>query len=110
MQTYYISKLSNTSADALLAVGFAKLLQTVQLKINKRGSIIIQDAGSYYIIESATSVTLDDLQQLSKFSLVQPIITKSKEGEKEDDTGKSESTNGFDYQKRMDEKKIYYAA
>lgn len=107
---YYVNKENDTFSDALLAVGFAKLLQTVQLKIRKRGSIIIQDAGSCYIIKSAISVMPDDLRHLSKFPLVQPVITKSKEGEKGDGTNQSTPTNGFDYHSRLEESKIYYAA
>ncbi len=115
-QLYYIDKSSDTSADQLLTVGFAKLLQIVQGKIGKRGSITIQDGGSCHIVESSTLVTLDDLQRLPKFSLVRPVDTKpkgAKEGEQEgndEQTSKCALSNGFDYEYQKEISRIYYAA
>jgi len=79
MQTYYIDKANDTFSDALLTVGFAELLQEVQRRVGKSSSITLRDADSCYIVEAATTVTLDDLQRLSKFSVIQPLITKPKE-------------------------------
>ncbi len=114
MQTYYIDRSSDTSADALLAVGFAKLLQIVQGKVRKQSSITIRDTGSCYTIEAATSITPDDLQRLSKIALVQPIITKTKntkEGEQDDlskQAGKNTFENGFEYERQKEISKNYY--
>ena len=115
-QLYYIDKVNDTYSDALLAVGFAKLLEVVQGKIGKRSSITIQDAGSCHIVESSTSVTPDDLQSLPKLSLVRPVNTKPKvikEGEQEDEgeqASKSVFDNGFNYEEQKEISRTYYAA
>ena len=108
-QLYYVDKASDTFSDALLAVGFAELLQEVQRRVRKLGSITIRDAGSCYLIESASSVTSDDLQRLPKISFVRPIIPKSKPDQSGKDEKQCIPDNGFDYQQHMDNSKAYYA-
>ncbi len=114
MQQYYIDKSSDTFSDALLAVGFAKVLQEVQRRVRKSSSITIQDAGSCYIVESSTFLTLEDLQRLPKFSFVRPVNTKpkaAKEGEQEggsEPTNKSTFENGFDYEQQKEISRNYY--
>lgn len=109
MQIYYVDKANDTFSDALLAIGFAELLQEIQRRVRKLDSIFIRDAGSCHIVESASSVTHDDLQRLPKLSFVRPIITKSKSGESEKDEKQRIPDNGFDYQRQMDNSKAYYA-
>lgn len=115
-QLYYIDKANDTFSDALLAVGFAKLLQTIQGRIGKRGSITIQDADSCYVVELTIQVTTDDLQRLPKIALVRPVNTKpkaTKEGEQEggsEPISKSTFDNGFEYEQQKEISRTYYAA
>jgi hypothetical protein len=108
--SFYIDKTSDTAADALLAVGFARLLQIVQLRIGRRGIITIQDAGSCYIVRSEVTITSDELRHLAKIALIQPvtIIPKKKEGEEQ--VVVPLVANAYDYQSHMDNSKRYYAA
>jgi len=100
---YYIDKTSNTSADTLLAIGFALLLQEVLRKCQKpQKGIFIFDAGSYYEVQIPTTITENDLQQLSPFTLVKPIVTE-KSWQKQ---GKDQ--NGFDYQDQQEIARHFY--
>ncbi len=113
---YYIDKVNDTFSDALLAVGFAKVLQEIQRRVRKSSSITIQDAGSCYIVESSTLVTPEDLQHLPKFSFVRPVNTKPKAIKEDEQEGGSELSskstfeNGFDYEQQKEISRNYYAA
>lgn len=112
MIIYYIDKINDTFSDALLAVGFAELLQEVQRQIRKLDRIMIRDAGSCYLIESNTSTTQDDLQHLTPFRLVRGLIPKDKENnqvEPGEQISQDVAGEGFNYQERIDESKAYYA-
>ena len=102
-KTYYIDKISNTSADTLLAIGFALVLQEVLRKCQKpQKGIFIFDAGSYYEVQIPTTITENDLQQLSPFTLIKPIVTE-KSLQKQ---GKDQ--NGFDYQDQQEIARHFY--
>lgn len=103
---YYIEKTSDTSADTLLAVGFASLLKEVLWQNGKSAKgILIQDAGSYYQVEIPTPLTSADLQNLEPFAIIKPLVTdkyidkQAKQGQKLD---------GFDYQRQQEISKSYY--
>ncbi len=106
IQCYYTEKTSDTSADTLLAVGFASLLKEVlrQNGISAKG-IIIQDAGSYYTVQVPTPITNNDLENLEPFAIIKPLVTdkyidkQTKQGLKLD---------GFDYQQQQEISKSYY--
>src|SRR6266849_5267711 len=105
-QRYYIEKTSDTSADTLLAVGFASLLKEV-LRQNAKPAkgIMIQDAGSYYEVQIPAPITDNDLENLEPFAIVKSLVTdkyidkQAKQGLKLD---------GFDYQKQQETSKSYY--
>jgi hypothetical protein len=105
-QHYYIEKTSDTSADTLLAVGFASLLREVLRQNGKPAKgILIQDAGPYYQVEVPTLITNNDLQNLKPFAIVNPLVTdkyvdrQAKQGLKLD---------GFEYQQQQEISKSYY--
>jgi hypothetical protein len=105
-QRFYIDKISDTSADTLLAVGFAKLLSQV-LRGNKKPSkgIVIRDAGSHYEIQLPVPITNSDLQHLKPFSII-PLLETKKQDEKQTEQG--QKLDGFDYQGQQEISKAYY--
>ena len=75
-QRYYIEKTSDTSADTLLAVGFASLLKEILRQSGKPlKGIMIKDSGSYYQVETPAPITGEDLQNLEPFAIVKPLET-----------------------------------
>ena len=106
MNVFYIEKTSDTSADTLLAVGFAELLNRV-LPAGKRTSagILIRDAGPYYLIEAPASLEAADLQHFHPCALLEPLAT-----EKYTDKFATESLRlkqVFQYTEERDKSKIY---
>jgi hypothetical protein len=105
-QLYYIEKTSDTSADTLLAVGFASLLKEVlrQNGISAKG-IMIQDAGPYYHVRTPIPITANDLQNLEPFAIIKPLVT-DKYIDKQEKKGLK--LDGFDYQRQQDISKSCY--
>lgn len=106
MHVFYIEKTSETSADVLLAIGFATLLSEVLRQNGKRSrDITIRDAGSYYEIETPNPITDSDLQGLKPFAIIKPHKTEkyvdkyAKQGEELD---------GFDYPRQQEIRKQSY--
>ena len=105
-QRYYIEKTSDSSADTLLAVGFASLLKEVlrQNGISAKG-ITIQDAGSYYMVQIPTTITYNVLKNLEPFAIIKPLVT-DKYIDKQEKKGLK--LDGFDYQRQQEISKAYY--
>src|SRR5947209_8482683 len=102
---YYVNKTSGTSADILLAVGFASLLREILKLLGKEHKgIIIRDAGPYYEITIPTPVSGSDLQRLAQFSLIKPLVS-SKQAEKQIKQGKT--LDGFPYEEQQQASKVY---
>jgi hypothetical protein len=105
-QPYYIEKMSDTSADTLLAVGFASLLKEVLRQNGKSAKgIMIQNAGPYYQVESPTPITNDDLQNIEPFVIVKPLKT-DKYIDKQAEQGLK--LDGFEYQQQQEISKSFY--
>jgi hypothetical protein len=103
--TYYINKLSDTSADTLLAVGFASQLSKVlEVLQRERKGILLQDVGFSHEISLPTSISDSDLQHLPPFPLMQPLVT-SKLSDKQTKQGKS--LDGFPYEQQQQLSKTY---
>lgn len=102
---YYIAKNSGTSADTLLAIGFASLLGKTLQELGKESKgILVRNAGPYFEISLPSVISDRDLQQLSPFSLVQPLVT-AKQSEKQAKQGKS--IDGFPYEDQQLRSKAY---
>lgn len=106
MKSYYIEKVSETSADTLLAVGFATLLSDVQRACKgSTGDIVLKDAGSCYLVETTIELEPADLQNLPPWALIPPLVTDkyvdkyAKQGQKLD---------GFRYQEQQEISKVFY--
>ena len=105
-QRYYIEKTSDTSADTLLAVGFASLLKEILRQSGKPlKGIMIKDSGSYYQVETPAPITGEDLQNLEPFAIVKPLET-DKYVDKYAKQGKK--LVGFNYQRQQEISKAFY--
>lgn len=105
-QRFYVDKINGTSADVLLAIGFANLTKEILRRSNKPGrGIIIRDDGSHYTITVPTAITDSDVQQLSPFALLRSLRTKPKEGQSASNVS---GGNEFDYVKQQEISKAYY--
>ena len=98
---YFVDKQSNTSADTLLAVGFASLLSAIYLEVYQTmDGIFIHDRGSCYEISLPHPIEADRLPGMSTIPLVQPL-NSDKKGMK--------MVNGFDYDREMERSRAYRA-
>ena len=105
-QTYYVDKTSDTSADTLLAVGFASLLKEVLRQNAKLAKgIMIRDAGSNYEVQIPTQITDNDLKNLEPFAIIKPLVT-DKYIDKQEKQGLK--LDGFDYHQQQEISKSYY--
>jgi hypothetical protein len=105
-QRYYIEKTSDTSADTLLAVGFASLLKEVLRQNGKPAKgIMIQDAGPYYQVQTPIPITDNDFQNLKPFAIIKPLVT-DKYIDKQ--TKQGLRLDGFEYQQQQEISKSYY--
>jgi len=106
MSSYFIEKTSDTSADTLLAVGFAELLRNVlQEQHRPSAGIVIRDAGPYYQVDTPTELEAGALQKLSPFAMLAALKT-----EKYVD---KQATDGyrlrcFDYQREREKSTAFY--
>ncbi len=108
LQPYYIDKTSDTSADTLLAIGFASLLSQVLRSLGKPSKgLTIKDAGPYYEIRPPTSITDGDLQHLKPLSPLKPLVTEKQSHKYLESQGKH--LDGFYYEAEQEKSKVYYA-
>ena len=103
---YYIEKMSDTSADTLLAVGFMVLLGEILRQHSKSSrGITIQDVGAYFEIRVPIPITDSNLENLRPFAIIKPLVTEkyidkyAKQGQMLD---------GFDYQRQQEIRKQFY--
>lgn len=106
MNSYYIDKTSNTSADTQLAIGFASLLREVlrNIKQSSKG-IVIRDVGSAYEVKIPVAITDADLQNLKPFTLIRPIVTNT---QIKNQQKQGKELDGFDYERFQEEARTYY--
>src|SRR5215208_7697619 len=77
---YYIDKSSGTSADTLLALGFARMLQALLNQLERGGEadqVWVCDEGWRYAIELPNAISDDDLAALNALPFVQHLDTAS---------------------------------
>ena len=103
---YYVNKTSGTSADILLAVGFASLLREILKLLGKEHKgIIIRDAGPYYEITLPLAIDTDNLSYLSGLPMLLPL-TSEKQRDKQAKKG-GKTLDGFDYDGEMERSRSY---
>lgn len=83
MKEFFVLKESNTIADNLEAVGFAKLLKKIisELSNDEEDDVTICDCGGHFKIGSDIDINIEDLGKISYFDFM-PYV--SKKGEKTD--------------------------
>lgn len=101
-QHFYVEKTSDTGADILLAIGFAKLLSEILLKLGKASKgLTIHDRGTCYEIELPEPITVEDLRRIPPMSLIRYLVT-------EKEAKKRPGLDGFDYEKERVISANYY--
>jgi len=106
-KVFYIAKSSNTSADTLLAVGFASLLGYIYREIyGTDDGIFIQDAGPYYEITLPLPIDTCNLPRLRDMPVLLPLDSE-KQREKQGKKGKGEKLDGFNYDTEIDKSKSH---
>jgi len=106
-KVFYIAKSSNTSADTLLAVGFASLLGYIYREIyGTDDGILIMDAGPYYKITLPLTIDTSNLPRLRDMPVLLPLDSE-KQREKQGKKGKGEKLDGFNYDTEIDKSKSH---
>ncbi len=104
-KVFYVDKRSETSADTLLAIGFASLLGDIFRELyGTVDDILIQDAGPYYTISLPNSIGVNDLPKSLDLPMLLPL-SNSKLREKEEKQGKT--LDGFNYDEQMERSRAY---
>ena len=106
---YFINKASGTSADTLLAIGFASVLGQLSLAQHEtQDNIILKDSGSSYTVTSPWSIDGEKLsdERLDSLLIVLPLDS-SRQREKQAKKGEQQPTPGFDYDNEMENSRVY---
>jgi hypothetical protein len=107
---YYIEKTSGTSADTLLAIGFASVLGDHCLKQhgNQEG-IFLYDSGPYYRISLPSPIAVEHLpdDELLGLQIVLPLAS-NRQREKLAKKGDMCTLDGFPYDEKLEESRSYY--
>src|SRR5947209_7651162 len=94
---FYVAKTSDTSADTLLAVGFASILGYIHREIHgTEDGIFIIDSGPYYEITLPFPLSTDNLPQLRNMPMLLPLDSE-KQREKQIKKGRAGTLDGFNY-------------
>lgn len=98
MHSYYVDKTSGTSADTLLAIGFAKLIEQVLHQLNRlsdAAELFVADQGAYYAINLLNPISQEEIKQVAPFRLIKHLDT-----EKQAKALGTSYGQGFDYDKQ----------
>jgi hypothetical protein len=96
-QTFYVNRESATSADTLLAIGFAELLRRALNRAGLRdgNGTLIRSAGPTFEVRLPAPVRAEDLQSAQPLPLLDPLISV-KQDAKQAKKGRV-LQDGFDY-------------
>ena len=110
MNMYFVSKINDTSADTLLAIGFASYLGDIYREVHGTSKdIFVSDMGSCYAIELPSPLTMKDIGtvDLSGITLVSPLDSSKQLEKLEKKSGIKPKRIGFDYDQAMDDSRIH---
>ena len=104
MKTFYINRSNNTSADTLLAIGWAALLQSVCKELGRpHEEIMLQFQNGSYEIRLTRELTEEQLVSDKKISFLGPLIT-AKQDERQAKKGRI-LEDGFNYEEQREKQK-----
>ena len=104
MKTFYINRSANTSADTLLAIGWAALLQSVCKELGRPNEeIMLQFQNGSYEITLTRALTEEQLVSDKKISFLGPLIT-AKQDERQAKKGRT-LEDGFNYEEQREKQK-----
>ncbi len=104
MKTFYINRSANTSADTLLAIGWAALLQTVCKELGRPDKqILLQSQQGSYEITITRALTEEQLISDKKIPFLDPLIS-AKQDERQAKKGRT-LEDGFNYEKQREKQK-----
>lgn len=108
-QKFFINREANTSADTLLALGWAYLWQKVLLALGKpHQGIRIEDTGSSFEVTLPVPVREEELISEQKLSLLKLLIS-AKQDERQAKKGRT-LQDGFDYDGQREKQKQLIAS
>src|SRR6266700_7917282 len=101
MKTFYVNNRNNTSADTLLALGWADLLQSVCKHLGRPDEeIILQHRGGSYEITLSRELREEQLISDTWFPLLEPLIS-AKQDERQGKEGRA-LQDGFMYDRERE--------
>src|SRR5579884_2485245 len=103
MQTFFINKTHETSADTLVALGWAALLQEAFHDGNTLGEILIRNSGASFEVSSSRPFQLEDLKRDTPVPFLQ-LLVSAKKDEKQAKKGRV-LQDGFNYDKEQEKRK-----
>jgi hypothetical protein len=103
MQTFFINKLYETSADTLVAIGWAALLQEAFHQRKTIGEILICNRGASFEVSSSRPFELEDLNRDTPVPFLLSFIS-AKQDEKQAKKGRV-LRDGFNYDKEQEKRK-----
>jgi hypothetical protein len=103
MQRFFINKIHETSADTLISIGWAALLQEAFHAVKNLGAILIRNNGPSFEVSSSRPFELEDLQQDTPIVLLLSFIS-TKQDEKQAKKGRV-LQDGFNYDKEQEKRK-----
>jgi uncharacterized small protein (DUF1192 family) len=101
--SYFIDKRSGTSADTLVAAGFAQLLRMLANQVGQDGgSISLVDCGACYRVDVPDAITDNDLGLIEALPFVRHLDTSSQQAKLGAHYG-----HGFDYDGERARREVY---
>jgi hypothetical protein len=95
MQTFFMNKTYETSADTLVALGWAALLQEAFHQVKNSGAILLRNSGASFEVVLSHPFQREDLERERPLPFLQPLIS-AKQDEKQTKKGRM-LQDGFDY-------------
>lgn len=103
MQTFFINKLHETSADTLVAIGWAALLQEAFHQKKALGEILIRNCGASIEVSTSHPFEQEDLNQDTPIAFLL-LLMSAKQDEKQAKKGRV-LQDGFNYDKEQEKRK-----
>ncbi len=108
-QTFYINRESSTSADTLLAIGWAEMLRrALQTMGRESNGILIHNSGPHFEVCLPAPVHEEELSSEKRLPLLE-LFVSAKQDERQAKKGRA-LRDGFDYDLQREKQKILIAS